>query len=249
LRLLRVSLAKTILRFQRNESWMSEQINQSIHDSVGATGKLRQKILVWDIPVRIFHWLLVICFAGAWLSAESERLQMIHYAFGYTACLLILIRLLWGVIGTRYARFSQFLKSPKAVWGHFMAMLRRHPHHDVGHNPAGGLVMVALMLFVLMIGLTGYFSVKEFLGNFSSEAHEIISSLAMAVVILHILAAIVMSVVERQNLVKSMVNGKKYGMPEQAIRYPQYLIGSLIFLGSLYFFYLTLTGSLPVLTQ
>jgi hypothetical protein len=71
----------------------------------------------------------------------------------------------------------------------------------------------------------------------------------MAVVILHILAAIVMSVVERQNLVKSMLTGKKYGMPEQAIRYPQYLIGSLIFLGPLYFFYLTLTGSLPALTQ
>ncbi|CAM3700833.1 cytochrome b/b6 domain-containing protein [Polynucleobacter arcticus] len=220
-----------------------------MHDSVGATGRLREKILVWDMPVRIFHWLLVICFAGAWLTSESERLQMIHYAFGYTACLLVLLRLVWGVIGTRYARFSQFLKSPQAVLVHFMAMLRRHPHHDVGHNPAGGLVMVALMLLILLIGLTGYLSVKDFLGNFSSEAHEIVSNLAMAVVILHILAAIVMSLLERQNLVKSMVTGKKYGMPEQAIRYPQYWLGVLILLGSLYFFFLILSGSLPALTQ
>lgn len=228
---------------------MIEKMNKSMSDSVGATGKLRQMILVWDMPVRVFHWLLVICFAGAWLTSESERLQMIHYAFGYTACLLVLIRLVWGVIGTRYARFSQFLKSPKAVVEHFMAMLRGHPHHDIGHNPAGGMVMFALMVLILVIGLSGYLSVKEFLGNFAGHAHEAVASLAMAVVILHILAAIVMSWVEKQNLVRSMVNGKKQGMPEQAIRYPQYLVGALIFLGALYFFYLILSGALPALTQ
>jgi cytochrome b len=222
---------------------------KSSNNSVVATGKVRQLILVWDVPVRVFHWLLVICFTGAWLSAESERLQMIHYAFGYTSCLLILIRLVWGLIGTRYARFSQFLKSPRAVLGHFMAMLRGHPHHDIGHNPAGGLVMFVLMLLILLIGLTGYLSVKAFSENFASEVHEVLSSLAMAIVILHILAAILMSVMERQNLVKSMVSGKKLGMPEQAIVYPQYLLGILLLLGSLYFFYLVLIGSLPSLTQ
>ena len=224
-------------------------MNESIQDAVGATGKVREVIMVWDMPVRVFHWLLVICFAGAWLSAESERWAMIHYAFGYTACLLVLIRLVWGLIGTRYARFSQFLKSPKAVLEHFMAMLRGHPHHDVGHNPAGGLVMFALMLLILVIGLTGYLSVKEFLGNFVSEAHEAVASLVLGLVIVHIIAAVGMSVIERQNLVRSMVTGKKKGMPEQGIRYPQYLIGALIFLGALYFFYLTLSGSLPSLTQ
>jgi cytochrome b len=223
-------------------------INQ-LNNAVGATGKLRKMILVWDIPVRVFHWLLVICFAGAWLTSESERLQMIHYAFGYTSCLLVIIRLIWGVIGTRYARFTQFLKRPNAVLEHFMAMLRGHAHHDVGHNPAGGLVMAVLMLLILVIDLTGYLSVKEFLGNLAGEAHEVVASLALAFVIVHILAAIVMSVLERQNLVKSMVDGKKQGMPEQAIRYPQYFIGVLILLGSIYFFYLILSGSLPALTQ
>ncbi|OWS71399.1 cytochrome B [Polynucleobacter aenigmaticus] len=224
-------------------------MNKPMSNAVGATGKLRQMILVWDMPVRVFHWLLVICFAGAWLTSESERLQMIHYAFGYTACFLILIRLVWGVIGTRYARFSQFLKSPKAVLGHFMAMLRGHPHHDVGHNPAGGLVMVVLMVLILVIGLSGYLSVKEVLGDFAGEIHESVASLALAVVILHVLAAIIMSLLEKQNLVRSMVNGKKQGMPEQAIRYPQYLVGAVILLGSLYFFYLILSGALPALTQ
>jgi cytochrome b len=224
-------------------------MNSSLNDTVGATGKVKQAIMVWDMPVRVFHWLLVICFAGAWLSSESERWAMVHYAFGYTACLLVLIRLVWGVIGTRYARFNQFLKSPKTVLGHFMAILRGHPHHDVGHNPAGGLVMFALMLLILLIGLTGYLSVKEFLGNFVSEAHEVLSSLVLGLVIVHVIAAIGMSVIERQNLVRSMVTGKKKGFPEQGIRYPQYLIGALIFLSALYFFYLTLSGGLPSLTQ
>ncbi|MBU3560177.1 cytochrome b/b6 domain-containing protein [Polynucleobacter sp. MG-Unter2-18] len=224
-------------------------MNNSLNDAVGATGRVRQAIMVWDIPVRVFHWLLVICFAGAWLSSESERWALIHYAFGYTACLLVLIRLVWGLIGTRYARFSQFLKSPKAVIGHFMSMLRGHLHHDVGHNPAGGLVMFALMLLILFIGFTGYLSVKEFLGDIASEAHEVVANVVLGIVIIHIIAAIGMSLIERQNLVRSMVNGKKQGMPEQGIRYPQYLIGSLIFLSALYFFYLTLSGSLPSLTQ
>ena len=224
-------------------------MNTPVRDTVGATGKVRQEIMVWDMPVRVFHWLLVICFAGAWLTSESERLAMIHYAFGYTACLLVLVRLVWGVIGTRYARFSQFLKSPKAIFEHFMAMLRGHPHHDVGHNPAGGLVMFALMLLILLIGFTGYLTVKEFFGNFASEVHEAIASLVLGLVIVHIIAAIGMSVIERQSLVRSMVTGKKKGFPEQGIRYPQHLIGAVVFLGALYFFYLTLSGALPALTQ
>lgn len=224
-------------------------MNNQVTDSIGTTGKTREMILVWDMPVRVFHWLLVICFAGAWLTSESERLAMIHYAFGYTACLLVLIRLVWGLVGTRYARFTQFLKSPRAVLGHFLAMLRGHPHHDVGHNPAGGLVMFALMLLILLIGFTGYLTVKEFLGGFVSEIHEAVASIALAIVVVHIIAAIGMSVIEKQNLVRSMVTGKKKGFPEQGIRYPQYLLGAIILIASVYFFYLVLSGSLPSLTQ
>jgi len=224
-------------------------MNNQATDSIGTTGKTREMILVWDMPVRVFHWLLVICFAGAWLTSESERLAMIHYAFGYTACLLVLIRLVWGLVGTRYARFTQFLKSPRAVLGHFLAMLRGHPHHDVGHNPAGGLVMFALMLLILLIGFTGYLTVKEFLGGFVSEIHEAVASIALAIVVVHIIAAIGMSVIEKQNLVRSMVTGKKKGFPEQGIRYPQYLLGAIILIASVYFFYLVLSGSLPSLTQ
>ena len=209
----------------------------------------KQAILVWDFPTRIFHWLLVICFAGAWLTSESERLQMIHYAFGYSAVALVLFRLVWGLIGTKYARFTQFIKGPKQILSHFKDALSGKRHTIVGHNPAGGLVMVALMLIILLIGLTGYLSVKEFLGDFMSGAHEAIASLALALVIVHIAAAIIMSLLQRENLIKAMVTGKKLGLPEQAIRFPQYLVGILLVLGWAYCFYMIISGAIPSLTQ
>ena len=208
----------------------------------------KQSILVWDFPTRVFHWLLVICFAGAWLTSESERLQMIHYAFGYSACALVLFRLVWGLIGTRYARFAQFIKGPKQIFIHFKDALSGN-HATVGHNPAGGLVMVALMLIILLIGLTGYWSVKEFLGDFMSGAHEAIASLALALVVIHIAAAIIMSFLQKENLVRAMIDGKKQGLAEQAIRFPQYLIGILLMLVWGYIFYLIVSGSMPALTQ
>lgn len=209
----------------------------------------KQSILVWDIPTRVFHWLLVLCFAGAWLTSESERLQMIHYAFGYSACALVLFRLVWGLIGTKYARFTQFLKGPSGMMKHAKDLLSGDQHSTPGHNPVGGIVMVGLMLLILLIGLTGYFSVKEFLGDLMGEAHEAIASLALALVIVHIAAAIIMSLLQKENLVRSMLTGKKRGLPEQAIGFPQYLIGLLLILGSIYCFYMILTGAVPSLTQ
>lgn len=209
----------------------------------------KQVILVWDVPTRVFHWLLVLCFAGAWLTSESERLQMIHYAFGYSAVALVLFRLVWGFVGTKYARFTQFLRGPNEMAGHIKSVLSSHQHSSPGHNPVGGIVMVGLMLIILLIGLTGYWSVKEFLGDFMSEAHEAIASLALGLVIIHIAAAVIMSLLQKENLIRAMVNGKKQGLPEQAIRFPQYLIGFLLALGWMYFFYLVVSGSLPALTQ
>ena len=209
----------------------------------------KQVMLVWDVPTRVFHWLLVLCFAGAWLTSESERLQMIHYAFGYSAVALVLFRLVWGFVGTKYARFTQFLRGPNEMAGHIKSVLSSHQHSSPGHNPVGGIVMVGLMLIILLIGLTGYWGVKEFLGDFMSEAHEAIASLALGLAILHIAAAVTMSLLQKENLIRAMVNGKKQGLPEQAIRFPQYLIGFLLALGWMYFFYLVVSGSLPALTQ
>ena len=210
---------------------------------------LKQVVLVWDFPVRVFHWLLVVSFAGAWLTSESEALQMFHYAFGYSACILVLFRIFWGLVGTRYARFSQFIKGPKETLHHLYSLLTGKQHPDLGHNPAGALAIISLMGLILLIGLTGYWSVKEFFGDVIGEAHEAIASLTMAVVVIHVAAAIIMSFFQKENLVKSMITGKKLGIPEQAIKYPFYFVGIALVIIWAYSFYLVLSGSLPAFTQ
>jgi cytochrome b len=209
----------------------------------------KQAVLVWDFPIRVFHWLLVVSFAGAWLTSESEAWQMIHYAFGYTAVALVLFRIFWGLVGTRYARFSQFIKGPAETMHHLKSLLTGKQQLGPGHNPAGTLAMISLMVLVLLIGLTGYWSVKEFLGDFMSGAHESISNLVLVVVVIHIAAAIMMSFIQKENLVRAMVTGKKLGSPEQAIRYPMYFVGIGLALAWIYCFYLIVSGSLPALTQ
>jgi cytochrome b len=209
----------------------------------------KQSVLVWDFPVRVFHWLLVISFAGAWITSESEAQQMIHYAFGYTACALVLFRIVWGIVGTRYARFSQFIKGPAETIGHIKSLLTGVQHTGLGHNPAGALAMTSLMALVLLIGLTGYWNVKEFLGDVMGEAHEAIASIAMAVVVIHIAAAVIMSFMQKENLIRSMVTGKKQGALEQAIRYPMYFVGIGLAVAWAYTFYMVVSSSLPALTQ
>lgn len=209
----------------------------------------KQAVLVWDFPVRVFHWLLVISFAGAWLTSESEAQQLIHYAFGYSACAIILFRIAWGVVGTRYARFSQFIKGPAATWQHIKSLFLGKQPPGLGHNPAGALVMISLMILILLIGLTGYGIVKDVLGELMSGAHEAISNLALGLVLIHIAAAIIMSFLQKENLVRSMFTGLKQGSPEQAIRYPMVLVGIGLALAYVYCFYLVVSGSLPGLTQ
>ena len=209
----------------------------------------KQTVLVWDMPVRVFHWLLVISFAGAWLTSESEAQQMIHYAFGYAACALVLWRVVWGFVGTRYARFAQFIKGPSKTIHHIKSLLKSHQDAELGHNPAGAWAMILLMALTLLIGLTGYGSVKEFLGDLMGEAHDAIASMAMAVVVVHIAAAIGMSFLQKENLVKSMLTGKKQGTVDQAIRYPAHAVGMALVIGWLCFFYLIINGGLPALTQ
>lgn len=209
----------------------------------------KRPVLVWDLPVRVFHWLLVVSFTGAWLTAESEAQSMIHYAFGYSACALVLFRIVWGMMGTRYARFAQFMKGPSKTIQHIKSLLNRHQDSELGHNPAGAVVMILLMVFILLLGITGYLSVKNLLSEQAGEAHEVVASIALAVVIVHIAAAIVMSFLQKENLFKSMVTGEKDGTIDQAIQSPLYVVGIMLAVVWGYAFYLIVSGALPALTQ
>lgn len=213
------------------------------------TANQKQPVLVWDFPVRVFHWLLAISFAGAWLTSEGEAQQMVHYAFGYSACALILFRIIWGIVGTRYARFTEFIKGPTETMKHINSVFTGNDHLGLGHNPVGALVMISLMILILLIGATGYWSVKEFLGEYMAGAHEAISNIALGFVAIHVAAAVIMSLLQKENLIKSMVTGKKQGTSDQAMRYPMYLVGLGLLIAWAYSFYLVVSGSLQSLTQ
>jgi len=213
------------------------------------TPNQKQSVLVWDFPVRVFHWLLAISFAGAWLTSEGEAQQMVHYAFGYSACALILFRIIWGIVGTRYARFTEFIKGPTETMQHIKSLFTGNDHLGLGHNPVGALVMISLMILILLIGVTGYWSIKEFLGEYMTGAHEAISNIALGFVAIHVVAAVIMSFLQKENLIKSMVTGEKQGTSDQAIRYPMYLVGLGLLIAWAYSFYLVVSGSLQSLTQ
>jgi cytochrome b len=209
---------------------------------------MSKQVLVWDLPVRVFHWLLVICFAGAWFSAESEKYQLIHYAFGYTAGVLVLFRIVWGFLGTRYARFYDFIKGPKTVIHHLKHIFSAHEEHYLGHNPAGSIIMVVLMFVVLANVMTGYWNVKGLYETVNESWHEGLANITLVLISIHVLAAIVMSYLSKKNLVKSMVTGKKLGQSVDGITSQQNVVGIILFVSILVCFILILNGIIPALT-
>lgn len=178
----------------------------------------KKRVLVWDLPTRVFHWLLAASFAGAFLTAESERMRDIHVMLGYTMLGLIAFRLLWGFVGTRYARFGSFAFGPRSVIEYLKSMFSRTPQHYLGHNPAGSWAIYALLALTVVTGLTGYAVYNDIGGGWAEELHEASANLMLAVVILHIAGVVASSLRHRENLVRSMVGGYKAGNAQDGIR-------------------------------
>jgi cytochrome b len=177
----------------------------------------KAKVLVWDLPVRVFHWLLAASFVGAFVTAESERYRQLHIVLGYTVLGLLLFRLVWAFVGSRYARLSSFAFGPKAVLGYLRSMVSGAPTHYVGHNPAGSWSIYAIVLLGFVTGLTGY-ALDNATGGRSVEAlHEGAANTMLAVVILHLIGVIASSVLHRENLAKAMATGYKLGKQRDGI--------------------------------
>ncbi len=166
-------------------------------------------IRVWDPLVRLFHWSLAVSFAVAWLTAED--LEDLHYAAGYTAAALIGFRLVWGLIGPRYARFSQFIRPPRQSARYFGAIVRGREPRYVGHNPAGGLMILALLSTLSVTALTGWMYTQDaFWGaEWVEELHEGAATLTLGLVALHIAGVIAASLRHRENLARAMITGRK----------------------------------------
>jgi cytochrome b len=113
----------------------------------------KQFIKVWDVAIRVFHWALVVCFAIAFISSEDSR--KLHVIFGYSVLFLVLFRILYGFVGTKYARFSDFLYHPAQITDYLKGLLIGRPKHYIGHNPAGGFMSFIMLLSLLSLTLTG----------------------------------------------------------------------------------------------
>lgn len=168
-------------------------------------------VKVWDPFVRVFHWCLVASFAIAWLSSEDGR--NLHQWAGYAAASLIALRLVWGIAGTRYARFRQFVRSPRSVAGYLLDILKGREARYLGHNPAGGLMIMALIAVMMALCLSGWlYTTDAFWGvEWVEETHEALANILLALVGLHVAGVVIASLRHRENLMRAMITGRKRG--------------------------------------
>jgi cytochrome b len=193
----------------------------------------REKLVdapMWDLPVRLFHWSFVACFAISWVSGQLED-RDVHYASGMTLFGLVIFRLLWGLVGSPTARFGHFLRWPNAA----VAYLRRSfghraPSHSFGHNAAGGLMVAGLVGLIGLQTLSGmastddvifegplYGRLPEWLARPLEIIHAPLSNVLLALALLHILVIVAYLVVKRENLVRAMIVGRAR-LPESVAR-------------------------------
>jgi len=182
--------------------------------------EINNMVKVWDILVRVFHWSLVFFVLVLFLT-EDDFLTIHSYA-GYTVLLLVLFRILWGFIGTYHARFSNFMSTPQMAIKYLKEEIAGDAKRYIGHNPAGAIMIVALLVTLIVTGFTGMATIategkgplaNTFIASFSGELlgeiHEFFTSVILALIIFHVLGVIFSSLAEEENLVKAMITGKK----------------------------------------
>jgi len=181
-------------------------------------------VKVWDVPVRLFHWSLVLSFAAAYLTAEY-RLGFLHIWIGYFLCVLLLTRIVWGFAGNQYARFRTFVFSRAETISYLRAMLQGHPKPYLGHNPAGALMVFALLGTLSLVFMSGLVTLAVidfegpvlYLANYVDDetsymirhVHEWLVNIVLVLIPLHLLGVLVGSIQHKENLVHAMITGKK----------------------------------------
>jgi len=179
-------------------------------------------IRVWDAPTRLFHWGIVVLLGVSWLT-ESIGAMQLHFLCGYTIIALLLFRLVWGFLGSETSRFSRFLKSPIAALRHLAHLHRREPDTEIGHNAAGGWMVLVMLVLLAVQAATGLCAnddgategplfnyVGKDRSDWLSHIHSVNFTLIQIAVALHVLAIIAYAVLKRHDLVRPMITGRKY---------------------------------------
>jgi cytochrome b len=200
---------------------------------------------VWDITVRIIHWLLVLLVAGSWITAELELLPL-HHLSGYLILALVLTRIVWGFVGSTTARFRHFVKGPAVVAAAASTFFQPAKTPAVGHNPLGALSVISLLGLLLLQTILGLFTqdadglapgpladlFPRAVGRAVAEAHELVFNLLLALIVLHIAAILFHTRYKGDTLLRPMITGRK-ALPSGAAQDLRFVPGKralLIFL-------------------
>jgi cytochrome b len=180
-----------------------------------------EKRLVWDLPLRLFHWLFAISIFASWYTAEVDEME-IHFWLGYFMIGLVLFRLVWGFIGPRHARFSSFLKRPPAIWLYLKSIGGREHPQSIGHNPLGGLMVIAMLILVAAQTATGLFATDDIIwaGPYNPAVsgetaegltafHHYNFNVILGAIVLHLVAVAFYAFAKRHYLVPPMLHGRK----------------------------------------
>ena len=181
------------------------------------------KILVWDLPLRLFHWSLVLLVVTSFVSAKiGGNAMQVHLLAGYAILALLLFRILWGLLGGTHARFASFVRSPLAVIAYLKALKQDQAEHHLGHNPAGAWSVILMLLALLAQAATGLFAnddistegplaklVSKALSDRITGIHHLNVKLLLALIGLHLSAIAFYFFYKRENLVKPMLTGFK----------------------------------------
>jgi cytochrome b len=180
-------------------------------------------VYVWDLFVRLFHWTLVVGFTVAYFTEDP---LIVHVWAGYVVGALIVARVVWGLIGPRYARFSDFVYGPVATLRYVRDLILLRSPRYLGHSPGGGAMVMLLLVFLAATVLTGLLvyggeqqagplagMLSKDTGEAIEEVHEVVANITLALVIAHIAAVALASFVHRENLVGAMITGYKSSSP------------------------------------
>ena len=171
-----------------------------------------RRVYVWDPFVRVFHWTVV---TGVVLAFLTEDLRPVHKTVGFVVLGAVLLRILWGFWGTRTARFVDFVRGPAEILAYLRAHLRGETRPHLGHNPLGGMMVVALLTVLLTVTVTGWMmTLDAFWGEeWVEDLHEAAANSLFLLVPLHLAGVVFSSLRERVNLVKAMITGYKEFAP------------------------------------
>jgi cytochrome b len=181
---------------------------------------VKTRVLIWDLPTRLFHWLFAASFVAAFTIAQvvddEAQAFKLHMLLGGVMVLLVALRLVWGLVGSRHARLSSFAFGPKAVASYFGKALRGEETPHAGHNPGSSVAVMLMLGCAVGLGATG--ALRSVGGEVVEELHELLAYAMAATVAVHLAGVAWHTIRHRENIARSMIDGRKVADPGQAIR-------------------------------